>query len=293
MTSSAPGAVFPSVQFRESPSRSRCDIHHPARHRPRLCPPRTRNTALYQVFQRHLPSFERMWADSDTGNCLPKHVTQELQKFLTCGILSHGFAQMHCDACHKRHLVAFSCKGRGFCPSCMGRRMNEGAANLVDHVLPEQVPIRQWVLNLGNVLRLITDTVSAWYCRHHPGSKTGSVTVIQRASSDLRLNPHFHTLFLDGVYVLSQNPEAAVAAPFTPIFHPAPKPTQADIECATAETGNPALENRNGRIPRGPLPSSRPSGWARVARRKCLSSSGGSTRKASATSGRRRMGILT
>jgi len=103
-------------------------------------------TALYQVFHPHLPSFERMWADSDRGNCLPGHGTEELRKFLTCGILSHGFAQMHCDACHKRHLVAYSCKGRGFYPSCMGRRMNEGAANLVDHVLPEQTPIRQWVL---------------------------------------------------------------------------------------------------------------------------------------------------
>jgi len=59
-------------------------------------------TALYQVFHRHLPGFERMWSDSDSGNCLPRHVTQELQQFLTCGILSHGFAQMHCDACFKR-----------------------------------------------------------------------------------------------------------------------------------------------------------------------------------------------
>lgn len=30
----------------------------------------------------------------------------------------------------------------------MGRRMNAGAANLVDHVLPEGVPLRQWVLTL-------------------------------------------------------------------------------------------------------------------------------------------------
>ena len=115
--------------------------------------------------------------------------------------------------------------------------MNEGAANMVDHVLPEQIPIRQWVLtlpyplryplafdpnHLGHVLRLFTDTEGAWYARHQPGSKTGLVTVIQRASSDLRLNPHFHTLFLDGVYVLPQNPEASDAAPTKPIFQAAP-----------------------------------------------------------------------
>jgi hypothetical protein len=39
-------------------------------------------------------------------------------------------------------LVPFSCKGRGFCPSCGGRRVAERAAHLVDHVLPD-VPIRQ------------------------------------------------------------------------------------------------------------------------------------------------------
>lgn len=135
---------------------------------------------LYQVCRRHLPTFERMWTDTDSGGCLPKFVTEELRSFLTCGILAHGFAQMHCEGCRKRHLVAFSCKGRGFCPSCLGRRMNEGAANLVDHVLPEHVPIRQWVLTLPHPLR---------YPLASDGRHLGKL---------LRLNPHFHTLFLDG-----------------------------------------------------------------------------------------------
>jgi hypothetical protein len=41
-------------------------------------------------------------------------------------------------------LVAFSCKGRGFCPRYGGQRMAERAAHLVDHVLPD-IPVRQWV----------------------------------------------------------------------------------------------------------------------------------------------------
>ena len=40
-------------------------------------------------------------------------------------------------------LVAFSCKRRGFCPSCGARRMAQTAAHLVDHVIP-QVAVRQW-----------------------------------------------------------------------------------------------------------------------------------------------------
>ena len=40
-------------------------------------------TTLYQVMQQHLPSFDRMWTDTDSGNCLPTFVTEELQKFRT------------------------------------------------------------------------------------------------------------------------------------------------------------------------------------------------------------------
>ena len=39
-------------------------------------------------------------------------------------------------------LVAFSCTGRGFRPSCGGRRMADTAAQLVDRVLAE-VSVRQ------------------------------------------------------------------------------------------------------------------------------------------------------
>jgi hypothetical protein len=49
-------------------------------------------------------------------------------------------------------LVALSCKGRGFCPSCAGRRMADTAARLVDSVLPD-VPVRQWVLSTPFALR--------------------------------------------------------------------------------------------------------------------------------------------
>jgi hypothetical protein len=58
---------------------------------------------------------------------------------------------------------------------------------------------------LGQVLRIFTDTVAGWYRKRLvagglPAGETVATTVIQRANSDLRLSPHFHTLFLDGVY---------------------------------------------------------------------------------------------
>ncbi len=54
----------------------------------------------------------------------------------------HGGDPVLGDVAAPVHLVPFSCKGRGFCPSCGGRRMTELAAHLVDAVLP-RVPVRQ------------------------------------------------------------------------------------------------------------------------------------------------------
>jgi hypothetical protein len=59
---------------------------------------------------------------------VPRFVERELRAFLHCGVLAHGFVRVHCDACGLDRVVAFSCKGRGFCPSCGGRRMADTAA---------------------------------------------------------------------------------------------------------------------------------------------------------------------
>ena len=53
------------------------------------------------------------------------------------GILAHGFLRVRCAHCAHEKLVAFSCKRRGFCPSCGARRMAESAAHLVDEVIPQ------------------------------------------------------------------------------------------------------------------------------------------------------------
>jgi hypothetical protein len=199
-------------------------------------------TALFQVVQQHLLTFEQQWTDEADGRTLPSFVTDELHDFLGCGILARGLAQLFCPTCHERFVVAWSCKGRGFCPSCGGRRMNAGALTLLDHVLPK-VPVRQFVLTvpfplrfplafdgklLGQVLRIFIDTVAANYRkrlaeRGIAGGKHGAVAVIQRANSDLRCNPHVHAIFLDGLYAPDLDGKGFM-------FHPAPAPTQEDVE---------------------------------------------------------------
>ncbi len=120
-------------------------------------------------------------------------------------------------------MVAFSCKHRGCCQSCCGKRMIESAALLVDTILP-RVPMRQWVLSLpfplrflfasqphvmNKVLGIVHRVISTYLIKKAGRSKktarTGSVTLSQRFGSALNLNIHCHMLFLDGVYVDDAN----------------------------------------------------------------------------------------
>jgi hypothetical protein len=206
-----------------------------ARHRPE-------QTVLYKVLAEHWQSFlAETDARDEAGRGLPRFVVDEVEAFLRCGILAHGFLRVACEGCRESRLVAFSCKRRGFCPSCLGRRMCDFAAHLRDHVMP-QVPVRQWVLTVpiglrfgmafdpglaGIILRTFVGVVSRWLrrrAREHGirGTlKTGGVTVIQRFSSALNLNVHFHTLMMDGVYQIRPNGAA--------VFHPVPAPTDANV----------------------------------------------------------------
>jgi len=182
------------------------------RHRPE-------QTSLYAVVRDNI---ETLYGAIDEGALdvrLPKHARKELDAYLDCGLLCRGFARLRCDTCEESRLVAFSCKGRGFCPSCVGRRMCATAAHLIEEVLPA-VGLRQWVLTfpfpwrkrlahdgalLGRLTRIFVESANAAYAKRAEdkgaeGGKTGSVTVIQRTSSDMRLNPHLHVVFLDGVY---------------------------------------------------------------------------------------------
>jgi hypothetical protein len=105
---------------------------------------------LYGVVAVHLETFLARQRERDRH--VPGFVEREFREFLDCGVLARGFLRVHCDACGLDRLVPFSCKKRGFCNSCGGRRMSDTAAHLADRVFP-RVPVRQWVLSLPYALR--------------------------------------------------------------------------------------------------------------------------------------------
>ena len=103
-------------------------------------------TVLYRVVADHLETFlASLDADPDARG-LPAYVAREFYDYLQCGVLAYGFLRLGCDTYPKELLLAFSCKRRGFCPSCAGRRMAQTAAHLVERGIP-WVPTRQWVVS--------------------------------------------------------------------------------------------------------------------------------------------------
>ena len=157
---------------------------------------------------------------------------------------AHGFLRLRCGDCGHDKLVAFSCKRRGFCPSCGARRMAQTAAHLVDHVIP-RVPVRQWVLSLPIPLRLllaaqpklvtpvlqVVHRVITRFLLDQAGLKaeqadSGAVTLIQPSSwmkgSAANLNIHLHCLVLDGVYRCDTDGE--------PVFVEVPAPTDEALQ---------------------------------------------------------------
>ncbi len=110
-----------------------------------------------------------------------------------------------CADCAHDYFVAFSCKGRGVCPSCNTRRMVDTAAHLTDHLLP-RLPVRQWVLSVpkrlrhfmqrdGAVLNMVLRVITHSLVAQCPGAvqadkaalHIGAVAFIHRFGSSLKL----------------------------------------------------------------------------------------------------------
>jgi hypothetical protein len=119
--------------------------------------------------------------------------------------------------------------------------MADTAAYLSDHVLPE-VPIRQWVLTLPlriryliafdkkmcrSIKRIFISALTTWLRRKArkfglADGHIGAVIFLQRWGGALNLNPHFHALVLDGIYIRTSQDE-------DPVFQALPAPDDEEM----------------------------------------------------------------
>jgi hypothetical protein len=141
---------------------------------------RPETTALYEIVRDNLEALYGAIDDGALDVRLPNHARKELEAFLECGLLCRGFARLYCPSCKHSQLVAFACKGRGFCRCCMGRRMSATAANLI-----ERVPARGRPAPMGAGLpfRVAAGLLKTVRCsgRSHAYSSTAYTTSILNA----------------------------------------------------------------------------------------------------------------
>jgi hypothetical protein len=155
--------------------------------------------------------------------------------------LAHGFARARCPDCGHDFLVAFSCKGRGLCPSCNARRRAETAAHLVDHGFPP-LAARQWVLSvpkrlrwhleqepqaLSAVLQILLRVIEAHLRRASDGASSharlGAVSFLHRFGASLNRHVHYHCGVIDGMFEsLQETSGVSAAIRFRPAAAPTP-----------------------------------------------------------------------
>jgi hypothetical protein len=214
---------------------------------------RPEKTPLHKVVSENLESW-LAWREA-AERPVPGYVEDELRGYLACGILCFGFARAVCMTCRTGFVVAFSCKGRGVCPSCNGRHMAQTAAHLADHVIPP-VPVRQWVISvpkrlrgmladrpravaaltkifLDEIERLLLAAAGVAEAANTPSAsrlRLGGISFLHRFGSALNHHVHLHACVTDGVFVPTA---AAPAGDAPPTFLPARPVTAADLAALT------------------------------------------------------------
>jgi hypothetical protein len=181
-------------------------------------PRNPRASSLYQLLNSHYETVKSLWEERFErrygfwrGLC-----DGAVARFLDCGLFENGFARVKCTECPNEFLVAFSCKGRGLCPSCGAKRAVIFSELLQSQILAD-VPHAQWVFSiprmlrpyflhhrelLGDMARIAYDTVREMMAAavDEPHARPGMVGVIQTFSSSLKWNPHIHSIATRGVW---------------------------------------------------------------------------------------------
>ena len=182
-------------------------------------PRKPQASPLYRLIEDHFEEFSTVYDErfSRRWGYWRSVVGDVVEKFLSCGILKHGFARVRCGSCKHEFLLAFSCKCRYFCPSCHAKRLALWGIWLEETLLAD-VPHRQVVLAvpkrlrpyflydrklLGGLSRVAARTVTA-FMRATLGEKdlsVGIVSSIQTHGSLANWHPHLHMLVTDGGFL--------------------------------------------------------------------------------------------
>jgi len=172
-------------------------------------------TVLYRVlfhhFDRFLTEYESRF-EREYGYFRPI-IKDVVERYLDCGNPRCGFARIRCPDCRQERLVMFSCRTRGFCPSCHAKRIEEWGEWMRETLLLD-VAHRQIVFTipkrlrvffkfnrrlLGDLCRCALRALTR-YLEVVTGSALtpGVIAAIQTFGDRINLHVHLHLLVTEG-----------------------------------------------------------------------------------------------
>ncbi len=118
-------------------------------------PRKPENSPLWKLLNDYYHSFERHYEEK-----FEKHygffrsvISEVVNEYLRCGDLKEGFARVRCPDCGHEYLLAFSCKGRWFCPCCHAKKVIQ-FGELLKNTILYPIPHRQYVFSIPIMLRV-------------------------------------------------------------------------------------------------------------------------------------------
>jgi ribosomal protein S27E len=172
-------------------------------------------TVLYRVlfhyFDRFLAEYESRF-EKEYGFFRPI-IKEVVERYLDCGNPRCGFARIRCPDCGEERLLMFSCRTRGFCPSCHAKRLEEWGEWMREELLLD-VPHRQVVFTIPKMLRIFFKfnrrllgelfccalRSMARYFEIVTKSELmpGVIAAIQTFGDRINFHPHLHYLVTEG-----------------------------------------------------------------------------------------------
>jgi len=179
-------------------------------------------SSLYQLLNNHFQQFKLSYQQEFSAKYgfYRSVVSEVVHAYFECGDLKKGFARIRCPDCHHEFLLAFSCRGRWFCPSCHAKKVVQFGEVLRENIL-YPLPHRQYVFSipiilrkyflynrklLSNLCRCAADSLKV-FLRTVIGRKdgvVGAVLAIQTFGDYAKWHPHIHSLVADGLFLPSR-----------------------------------------------------------------------------------------
>jgi hypothetical protein len=204
-------------------------------------PRKPKASPLYRCISEHFAEFEAVYEEryQNKFGVLRDVVREVIDKYRGCGDLEKGFARIKCKDCKHEILLAFSYKGRYFCPSCHQKRVLLFGEWITEHIL-YPLPHRQYVFTIPGLLRpyfrfdrkLLGKLSQCAYqslkeffqtTLNQKKAMPGVVVSIQTFGDLVNFHPHLHCLVTDGCfmangwfYVPLGNRRKEAGKPFSP-----------------------------------------------------------------------------